>query len=271
RSRFTVRAHLPEPLRALGTLAMNLRWTWHPPTQDLFAAVDPEVWSEVGGDPLRLLAEVPAERLMQLAEDEDFLARTRAVDDDLRRYLTMPRWYKQRLGEGAELPASIAYFSMEFGVHEVLPNYSGGLRVLAGDHLKAASDLGVPMIGVGLLYRSGYFRQTLSEEGWQIEHYPVIDPGGLPLELLRDEAGDPVLVRLAMPDDRTLHVRIWKAQVGRVPLLLLDTDLPQNDDELRGTTDRLYGGDAEHRMRQEVLAGIGGMRAVRAYCRLTGT
>jgi starch phosphorylase len=269
--RFTVRAHLPEPLRALGTLAMNLRWTWHPPTQDLFAAVDPEVWSEVGGDPLRLLAEVPAERLMQLAEDEDFLARTRAVDDDLRRYLTMPRWYQQRLGEGAELPASIAYFSMEFGVHEVLPNYSGGLGVLAGDHLKAASDLGVPMIGVGLLYRSGYFRQTLSEEGWQIEHYPVIDPGGLPLELLRDEAGDPVLVRLAMPDDRTLHVRIWKAQVGRVPLLLLDTDLPENDDELRGTTDRLYGGDAEHRMRQEVLAGIGGMRAVRAYCRLTGT
>lgn len=268
--RFTVRAHLPEPLSALGTLATNLRWAWHPPTQDLFAAVDPQVWSAVGGDPLRLLAEVPADRLRQLAGDEDFLARTRAVADDLRRYRTVPRWYQQRQDEGAALPDSIAYFSMEFGLTEALPNYSGGLGVLAGDHLKAASDLGVPLIGVGLLYRSGYFRQALSTEGWQVEHYPVLDPRGLPLEMLTEESGRPVLVRVAMPAGRTLHARIWKAQVGRVPLLLLDSDLPENDDDLRSTTDRLYGGDAEHRIRQEILAGIGGMRAVRAYCELTG-
>ncbi|MFD0921093.1 alpha-glucan family phosphorylase [Saccharopolyspora rosea] len=268
--RFTVRAHLPDQLQALGTLATNLRWTWHPPTQDLFAAVDPPVWSAVGGDPLRLLAEVPAGRLSELARDEDFLARTRAVDDDLRRYLTVPRWYQQRLDEGAVLPTSIAYFSMEFGLTEALPNYSGGLGVLAGDHLKAASDLGVPMIGVGLLYRSGYFRQALSAEGWQVEHYPVLDPRGLPLEMLTDHSGEPVLVHVAMPAGRTLRARIWKAQVGRVPLLLLDSDLPDNDDDLRSTTDRLYGGDAEHRIRQEILAGIGGMRAVRAYCALTG-
>nr|WP_218888825.1 alpha-glucan family phosphorylase [Saccharopolyspora hordei] len=261
---------MPEPLSALGTLATNLRWAWHPPTQDLFAAVDPQVWSAVGGDPLRLLAEVPADRLRHLAGDEDFLARTRAVADDLRRYLTVPRWYQQRQDEGAELPDSIAYFSMEFGLTEALPNYSGGLGVLAGDHLKAASDLGVPMIGVGLLYRSGYFRQALSTEGWQVEHYPVLDPRGLPLEMLTGESGQPVLVRVAMPAGRTLHARIWKAQVGRVPLLLLDSDLPENDDDLRSTTDRLYGGDAEHRIRQEILAGIGGMRAVRAYCELTG-
>ncbi|MGW5647887.1 alpha-glucan family phosphorylase [Saccharopolyspora sp. NPDC003752] len=268
--RFTVRAHLPEQLSALGTLATNLRWAWHPPTQDLFAAVDPQVWSAVGADPLRLLAEVPAERLRQLAGDQDFLARTRAVDDDLRRYLSVPRWYQQRQDEDAGLPTSIAYFSMEFGLTEALPNYSGGLGVLAGDHLKSASDLGVPMIGVGLLYRSGYFRQSLSAEGWQVEHYPVLDPRGLPLEMLTEPSGKPLQVRVAMPAGRTLHARIWKAQVGRVPLLLLDSDLPENEDDLRKTTDRLYGGDAAHRIRQEILAGIGGMRAVRAYCELTG-
>lgn len=268
--RFTVRAHLPEQLAALGTLATNLRWTWHPPTQDLFAAVDPQVWSRVGGDPLRLLEEVPAERLRGLAQDDDFLARTRAVHDDLRHYLSVPRWYQQRQAEGAGLPSSVAYFSMEFGVSEALPNYSGGLGVLAGDHLKSASDLGVPLIGVGLFYRSGYFRQALSAEGWQQEHYPVQDPKGLPLEVLTEPSGEPLLVRVAMPGGRELRARIWKAQVGRVPLLLLDTDLPDNDDDLRGTTDRLYGGDADHRIRQEILAGIGGVRALRAYCELTG-
>jgi starch phosphorylase len=261
---------LPESLAALGTLATNLRWTWHHPTQDLFVTLDPALWSEVGHDPLRLLAEVPAERLRALARDEDFLGRCRALDDDLRRYLTMPRWYQQRVDEGSVLPRSIAYFSMEFGLTEALPNYSGGLGVLAGDHLKAASDLGVPMIGVGLLYRSGYFRQALSPEGWQVEHYPVLDPRGLPLERLTDSSGSEVLVRVMMPGGRTLHARVWQAKVGRVPLLLLDTDLPENDDDLRGVTDRLYGGDADHRIRQEILAGVGGVRAVRAYCRLLG-
>lgn len=268
--RFTVRAHLPDSLSALGTLATNLRWSWHPPTQDLFAEVDPGLWSRVNGDPLRLLAEVPAERLSRLARDENFLARTRAVDDDLRRYLTVPRWYQQRRDEGSVLPTSIAYFSMEFGLTEALPNYSGGLGVLAGDHLKSASDLGVPLIGVGLLYRSGYFRQALSTEGWQVEHYPLLDPRGLPLERLAEPSGEPILVRVAMPEGRTLKARIWKAQVGRVPLLLLDSDVPDNDEDLRGITDRLYGGEADHRIRQEILAGIGGVRAVRAYCELSG-
>lgn len=268
--RFTVRAHLPDQLAALSTLATNLRWSWHPPTQDLFAEVDPEVWAEVGGDPLRLLSEVPAGRLSQLAHDDDFVARTRAVDDDLRRYLTVPRWYQQRRDEGTVLPSAVAYFSMEFGLSEALPNYSGGLGVLAGDHLKSASDLGLPLIGVGLLYGSGYFRQTLSPEGWQHEHYPVLDPRGLALETLTGASGEPIVVRVAMPEGRTLRARIWRAQVGRVPLLLLDTDLPDNDEDLRGVTDRLFGGDPDHRLRQEILVGIGGVRAVRAYCEQTG-
>jgi starch phosphorylase len=268
-------------LSALGTLATNLRWTWHPPTQDLFASVDPQVWSEVGGDPLRLLSEVAPDRLEALARDEQFLSHAGVLADDLERYTTGPRWFQRRQEEVVArrehgnydltpLPNAIAYFSMEFGVTEALPNYSGGLGVLAGDHLKAASDLGVPLIAVGLLYRSGYFRQSLSLDGWQIEHYPVLDPRALPLELLTEPSGAPILVHVAMPGDRVLRAKIWKAQVGRIPLLLLDSDVEENDEDLRGVTDRLYGGDQDHRIRQEILAGVGGVRAVRTYCDLTG-
>lgn len=266
-----MRAGLPKPLAELETLATNLRWTWHPRTQDLFATIDAVIWERLA-DPLRLLAEVPASRLEELAGDEGFRSRLAEVSDDLRRYLTDSRWYQQRRTElsAGRMAESIAYFSMEFGVTEALPNYSGGLGVLAGDHLKAASDLGVPIIAVGLLYRSGYFRQSLSLDGWQIEHYPVLDPNALPLSPLVEPSGAPILVHVAMPGGRVLRARIWKAQVGRVPLLLLDSDVDGNDDDLRGVTDRLYGGDQNHRIRQEILAGIGGVRAVRTYCELTG-
>jgi glycogen phosphorylase len=270
--RFTVRAQLPGPLAPLETLATNLRWTWHPPTQDLFASLDEDTWAAVNGDPVRLLGEIPIRRLTALAADETVVARTRALAQDLRHYLDESRWYQQRPGA---LPAAIAYFSMEFGVSEVLPFYSGGLGVLAGDHLKAASDLGVPLIGVGLLYRSGYFRQSLSLDGWQLEHYPALDPQGLPLHLMADATGVPLLVHVSMPGGRVLRARIWRADVGRVPLLLLDTDfiagdIEDNPDDLREVTDRLYGGDQEHRITQEILAGIGGVRAVRLFCQLTG-
>ncbi|GAA4845941.1 alpha-glucan family phosphorylase [Actinomycetospora corticicola] len=264
--RFSVRAQLPAALAPLQDLATNLRWTWHGPTQDLFAAVDETAWRRGGGDPVRLLGEVSPSRLAALAEDDAFVARVREVSDDLRAYLTEPRWYQGR----QDLPAGIGYFSMEFGVSEVLPNYSGGLGILAGDHLKAASDLGVPLIAVGLLYRSGYFRQSLSLDGWQQEQYPALDPQGLPLHLLAGADGAPLLVHIAMPEGRVLRARIWVASVGRVPLLLLDADIEDNDADLRQITDRLYGGDAEHRIRQEILVGVGGVRAVRAYCGATG-
>ncbi|MBV9140690.1 MAG: alpha-glucan family phosphorylase [Pseudonocardiales bacterium] len=265
--RFTVRAQLPGPLAPLEPLATNLRWSWHPPTQDLFASLDERTWSRVNGDPVRLLGEIPTRRLTELAAEEAVAARTQALAQDLRHYLAQPRWYQQR---PEALPQAIAYFSMEFGVSEVLPFYSGGLGVLAGDHLKAASDLGVPLIGVGLLYRSGYFRQSLSLDGWQLEHYPALDPQGLPLRLVADASGAPLLVALRMPGGRVLRARIWRAEVGRVPLLLLDSDIEDNPDDLRGVTDRLYGGDQDHRITQEILAGIGGVRALRLFCQLTG-
>lgn len=265
--RLNVRTVLPDELVDLDTLAHNLRWSWHQPTRELFAAIDPHLWQSLGEDPMRMLAEVSAERLAELAGDQGFVDWVRHARSDLQDYLDREHWYQHREGDS---PRAIAYFSPEFGVTAALPQYSGGLGILAGDHLKAASDIGVPIIGVGLFYRAGYFRQALSRDGWQTENYPVLDPDSLPLRLLRDESGKAVYLQVGMPDGQTLDFQVWVAQVGRVPLLMLDSDVATNARAERDVTDRLYGGGQEHRLRQEMLLGIGGVRAVRRYCELTG-
>ena len=265
--RFTVRTVLPQSLAELSTIANNLRWSWHPETQDLFERIDPMLWREVGGDPVRLLGEVSSQRLDELAADEDFIGHLRWIADGLNDYLTGDRWF-QSLGDQA--PRCIAYLSPEFGITEVLPLYSGGLGILAGDHLKTASDLGVPVIGIGLFYRAGYFRQSLSRDGWQQETYPVLDPDGLPVSLLREADGSPAVVAVGLPGGRSLRAYIWVAQIGRVPLLMLDSNIELNDPGERDVTDRLYGGGGEHRLQQELLLGVGGVRALRAYSRITG-
>ena len=265
--KFTVRAVLPEPLAALEELAGNLRWSWHEPTRQLFEHIAPELWREIGTDPVALLGAVAPRRLDDLAQDHDYVAEVNATRDGLRDYLEQPRWYQ---GLEGEKPAAIAYFSPEFGIAAALPQYSGGLGILAGDHLKSASDLGLPLVGVGLFYRAGYFTQAISPDGWQMESYPLLDPDGLPLAVLRRADGSAVQVSLALPDDRTLHARVWQAKVGRVRLLLLDADIPENADDLRLVTDRLYGGGGEHRLLQELLLGIGGARAVKLWSSLHG-
>ncbi len=275
--RFTVRVTLPQPLAALHGLMLNLRWSWHGPTADLFASIDPEAWKVSGHDPIAMLSALPPARLAELAADQDFLARLGEAERDLGRYMSEPRWYATEGpagGQAEQGPAAIAYFSPEYGITAALPQYSGGLGILAGDHLKSASDLGVPLIGVGLLYRHGYFTQSLSADGWQPERYPSDDPNGLPLELLRDTDGAPVRVTVGLGNrelgGRELAAQVWVAQVGRVPLLLLDSYVEENDTDLREVTDRLYGGGSDHRLRQELLLGIGGVRAVRSFCALRG-
>ncbi|MDF8264941.1 alpha-glucan family phosphorylase [Luteipulveratus flavus] len=266
--RFHVRTVLPEPLAPLGTLASNLRWSWHSRTRDLFRDIDRRQWEAVSHDPVALLASLSAHELDALSRDEAFVARVREAAEGLQRYLEAPQWF-QSWTEQAHGPAAIAYFSAEFGITSVLPQYSGGLGILAGDHLKSASDLGVPIVGIGLFYKTGYFSQSLSGDGWQQETYPVLDPDNLPLSLVREADGTPALVSLRLPEGRVLRAHIWKAQVGRVPLLLLDSDVDGNDDAARDLTNRLYGGGGDHRLQQEMLLGIGGVRALRIWSRLT--
>jgi starch phosphorylase len=251
---FTVRPSLPPQLGALEDLAMNLRWSWDARTRDLFRWVDPDAWDATIHDPVRLLGVVSRARFEALAEDEGFMRFLGEVREELQRYLDGDRWFQSR--EGSPL-RSIAYFSPEFGISEAVPQYSGGLGVLAGDHLKAASDLGLPLVGIGLMYRHGYFRQSLSTDGWQQERYPDLDPHAMALT--------PSDVRVEVDlAGSTLSARVWKADVGRVPLYLLDADVEENSADLRDITDRLYGGDTEHRLRQEILLGIGGVRVLDA-------
>lgn len=264
--RFTVQPVLPASLSVLDELATNLRWSWHVPTQDLFAQVSPEAWEASGHDPIALLGTLDADRIATLAHDSEFLARANALRNDLHAYLTEPRWYQTL---GPDVPPAIAYFSPEFGIAAALPQYSGGLGILAGDHLKSASDLGVPLIAAGLFYHAGYFSQSISADGWQKEAYPILDPDGMPFTVLRRPDGTAAQVTLGLPDGGALHARIWKVAVGRVTLLLLDTDVPDNDVEYRTVTDRLYGGGGEHRLLQELLLGIGGARAIALHSELT--
>lgn len=270
--------NIPSTLEPLVRLAMNLRWSWHRPARELFEEVDPGLWAETG-NPRELLRRCRHSRLVELSEDADFMARVRAQAEDLSEYLSGDRWFqtthaehqvsdRDTFGATNRTPTDpiAAYFSMEYGIDPSLPIYSGGLGVLAGDHLKSASDLGVPLIAVGLLYTYGYFTQTLTADGRQEEKYVERDPRTLPVEKLRDDSGAQLVIEVDFPENRTVSVALWVAQVGRVPLLLLDTDIDSNPQDLREITDRLYGGDDEHRIRQEIILGVGGVRAVNAFC-----
>ncbi len=251
---FNVIPAIPQPLRALSELASNLHWTWDRDTQRLFKRLDPDLWATTGRDPLRLLAAITAAQWARLAADPEVVAAVGAADARLSDAINATRWFQGR----TESPLQgIAYFSPEFGLSETLPQYSGGLGVLAGDHLKAASDLGLPLTAVGLLYAEGYFRQRLNADGVQEERYPPLDPHGLALHPTEVQ----VSVEIGGED---VKIKVWRVQVGRVPLYLLDTNVETNSPGAAAITDRLYGGDTEHRLRQEMVLGIGGVRALRA-------
>lgn len=260
--RFTVVPRIPDRLSDLLRIAMNLWWTWDPEAIDLFRRLDPKqlLWERCYANPIRMLGLVSQERLTELTTDEAFLAALDRVGARLSGYLERPTWFGQAYPKNG---LHVAYFCAEFGIVEGLRLYSGGLGILAGDHLKSASDLGIPMVAVGLMYRRGYFRQYLNPDGWQQEQYPEADYYNLPLSLERRPDGSPITVEADFPG-RKVQAQVWRAQVGRVPVYLLDTDLPVNGPEDRAVTGYLYGGDRDMRLRQEILLGIGGIRALDA-------
>jgi starch phosphorylase len=247
--------------RSLAEIAGNLWFSWNPAARSLFARLDPTLWQAVGHNPKALLAELGAEALDRAASDPAFAAEVEAVHTALAAELHEPGWWATAHSDVERF--LVAYFSAEFGVDESLPVYSGGLGVLAGDHLKATSELGVPLVGVGLFYRHGYFRQDLDISGHQVERYPANDPERLPVTLERDDDGSALIVRIELAGEQ-VAAQIWRADVGRTRLYLLDTDVDGNSEAGRAVTSTLYGGDRELRLRQELVLGIGGVRALLA-------
>jgi len=257
---FQVVPSIPPSLSFLEILSRNMWWCWWQDAIDLFRRIDPRLWLQSGQNPIHFLTLIPQKRFEELAHDDSFLANQSRVKDDFEKLvLTSSDRSKSPFGKDGV----IAYLSMEFGIHESLPLFAGGLGILAGDHLKAASNLGIPIVGVGLLFREGYFRQYLDQDGWQQETYPETDIYKLPVERAHDTSGNEVRIQLSVGDE-TLHACVWKMDIGRIPLYLLDTNVPQNSPEFRYITARLYAGDPKMRLAQEVLLGIGGIRALAA-------
>ncbi|MEW4490022.1 alpha-glucan family phosphorylase [Thalassoglobus sp. JC818] len=246
----------------LSELAGNLWWSWQPDVTAIFREIDPVRWSELSHNPILLLREYPPERLEERAREEMLHSRVNAAYRDWQDYMSSTStWGDIHAGVLGFRP--VAYFSAEFGLHESFRIYSGGLGVLAGDHLKSASDLGIPLVAVGLFYNEGYFKQVVKEDGWQSEEYIHADPADLPMNEVSNPDGSELRIQL---ETRTgvIHAKVWQMDVGRIPLYLLDTNIDENNDEDRKLTSRLYGGDHRMRIRQELLLGIGGVRALNA-------
>jgi starch phosphorylase len=258
---FTVLPALPDSLQGLDLITRNMFWAWNPQFVELFKRIDASLWTACGHNPVKLLGTVSQTRLQALSKSESFLNELKRAGETLRAYLEGPTWYDKVCSQ-AEKPC-IAYFSAEFGLHECLPIYAGGLGILAGDHLKSASDLGIPLVGVGLMYQKGYFRQYLNMDGWQQEAYIENDLFNMPIDLVRKESGRPLTVSIEYPG-RSVQAQIWAVSVGRIKLYLLDTNIAVNSPVDRMITSTLYGGDRELRIRQEILLGIGGHKALTA-------
>jgi starch phosphorylase len=254
--------NVPETLKGLRELSENLWYGWNYEAQKLFEEIDPVLWNKVERNPVAFLQDVSSERLREKSGDQAYLNRLNNVLDNFRSYLQSAHTlFKDRHPDFAQ--KVVAYFSAEFGVHESLPNYAGGLGILAGDHSKSASDLGLPLVSVGLFYKYAYFTQEIDVNGNQVEKYEALNPERLLLRLLRDEDGRPVLIKVFLKD-HDVFVKIWQANVGRNRMLFLDSDVEQNSGQDREITSTLYGGSRETRIQQEIILGIGGVRALQA-------
>lgn len=254
---------LPFPLQPLARLSWNYWWSWAPDGESCFRDLDPVLWEECEHNPRLLLSRVSEYRVAEMATDPVYLARVSKLANAFDHYMSdVKNWSNPETKTNITHEHPVAYFCAEYGVHNSLPVYSGGLGVLAGDHLKSASDLSLPLVAVGLLYRKGYFRQSLSLEGWQEESYVDTEPAELPLHLVQNDDGTAVMVEVLIRN-RRVRAQVWRADVGRVALYLLDTNIPENEETDRWVTGHLYGGDRETRIVQEMLLGIGGVRFLR--------
>jgi starch phosphorylase len=260
--RFTVSPRLPDKLARLSDLAHNLWWCWNPDAIFLFRRINENLFAALNHNPVKLLGVESQVRLNELASDDGFIAHLDRVWDAFNDYLKSKTWF-HREGRDAPKDMKIAYFSAEFGLHESFPIYSGGLGILAGDHVKSASDLGLPLVAVGLMYQQGYFRQYLNADGWQQERYPENDFYNMTCKLERSADGKPVVIGVEFPG-RNVFAQIWRADVGRTPLYLLDCNITQNNGDDRKITAQLYGGDQDMRVKQELILGVGGLRALSA-------
>ena len=257
---FQVFPNVPQNLQFLEVLSRNMWWCWNKDAIELFRRMDPALWVESGRNPIAFLSKIPQNRFEKLAKDKGYLAHLKAVQEQYQIRIQDPT----DRGDSALGPGeTIAYFSMEFGIHESLPLFAGGLGILAGDHLKACSNLDLPLTGVGLMYHHGYFSQYLNPDGWQQEAYPETDLYALPVERVQDASGNELRVSIVGPEG-PIHAIVWKINIGRIPLYLLDTNILENKPVNREITSRLYAGDQKVRLAQEVLLGIGGMRALAA-------
>ena len=258
---FNVSPSLPSRLEPLRKLAYNLHFDWNVESKDLFRRLDPDLWESSHHNPVLMLGTISQQRLLEVVEDEGFLAQVDRAARQLEDYLQERTWYKKH--RQAQSKECYAYFSAEFGLVDCLPIYSGGLGVLAGDHLKSASDLGLPLVGVGLLYQQGYFAQYLNADGWQQERYPINDFYNMPLHLERNPDGSELRIAVDYPG-RKVYARVWRVQVGTVPLYMLDTNIEPNNAYDHDITDQLYGGDIDMRIHQEIMLGIGGVQMLKA-------
>lgn len=259
-NKVTVNPQLPKSIEKLGEISENLWWSWNTEFLKIFKEIDIDLWEQCNKNPVKFLRLVDQEKLERASTDPEILKNYRINVDNFESYMkSRTTWFSKQYPENKD--DVIAYFSAEYGLDETLPIYSGGLGILSGDHLKSASDLGIPIVAIGLLYKNGYFNQKINRNGEQVSEYYNIEMDNLPIKPLKDENGEDVIVNIKLQKDK-LYIKVWKICVGRVNLYLLDTDIPENKEEYRGITLKLYGGDQEMRIRQEMVLGIGGVKVL---------
>ena len=257
-NKITVNPQLPKQIEKLGVISENLWWSWNTEFLKIFKEIDIDLWERCGKNPVKFLKQVEQEKLEKAVQNQDILTAYKKNVENFENYMQSKNtWFNKKYPENKD--DIISYFSAEYGLDETLPIYSGGLGILSGDHLKSASDLGIPLVAIGLLYKNGYFNQVIDKHGNQLSEYNNIDLENLPIKPVKDKNGEDLIINIQMLEER-LYIKVWKICVGRVNLYLLDTDIEENNENFRGITLKLYGGDQEMRIRQEMVLGIGGVK-----------